>query len=115
MIRVLSITAVFFIALVLSPVALQARSAQALIQQATTAMGGMKALGTPTNEMIESEGKHYDSSPNEAIRNLEVVDGNLGLLREGEASTAKTGRLTTRQRTERRAPAAKKSLQHWTG
>jgi glyoxylase-like metal-dependent hydrolase (beta-lactamase superfamily II) len=126
----------------------RAQSAQALIEQAAKAMGGMKALRALRNEMIESEGKQYDSSStpqplgptrqisnfhytltrdliqprlrldwdgrnsarNEPIRYLEVIDGNVGLLNEGEATTAKTsrlhpGRLATRLREEKRAPA----------
>ena len=148
MIRELSTTGLLFIALLLTPVAAPAQSAQALIEQAATAMGGMKALGALNNEMIESEGRQYDSSStplplgptrqistfrysltrdlsqprlrlewdgrnsarNEAIRYLEVIDGDVGLLREGEATAAKTsrlhpGRLATRLREERRAPA----------
>ena len=125
-----------------------AQSAQALLDQATNAMGGMNALRALKNEVIESEGKLFDSSStpqplgstrqvssfrytltrdltqprlrvewdggnsarNLSIRYLEVIDGNIGLLREGEASTAKTsrlhpGRLATRMREEKRAPA----------
>src|SRR3954452_8355844 len=40
----------------------RAQSAQALIEQAARAMGGMNALSALKNEMIESEGKQYDSS-----------------------------------------------------
>jgi len=158
--------ALLLTALLLAPGSAPAQSAQTLIDQAATAMGGMKALSAIKNEMIESEGRQYDSSStpqplgptrqistfrysltrdltqprlrlewdgrnsarNEAIRYLEVVDGDVGLLREGEANTAKTtrlhpGRVATRLREERRAPAkllftaalAQKSLQHWTG
>ncbi|HWH80445.1 MAG TPA: MBL fold metallo-hydrolase [Candidatus Binatus sp.] len=125
-----------------------AQSAQTLIDQAAKAMGGMNILRALKNEIIESEGKQYDSSStprplgptrqissfryhltrdltqprlrldwdgrnsarNEAIRYLEIIDGNVGLLREGETNTAKTGRmhpgrLATRMREEKRAPA----------
>jgi len=139
----------------------QAQSAQALSDQAAKAMGGMSALRALRNEMIESEGKQFDSSStpqplgptrqissfrysltrdltqprlrlewdgrssarNQAISYLEVIDGNVGLLREGEANSAKTsrlhpGRTATRLREERRAStsllltaaAAQKSL-----
>jgi len=109
-------------------------------------MGGMNALRALRNEVIESEGKQFDSSStpqplgptrqistfrstltrdltqprlrlewdgrnsarNENIRFVEVIDGEVGLLREGEAKTAKTsrlhpGRLATRLREEKRA------------
>jgi glyoxylase-like metal-dependent hydrolase (beta-lactamase superfamily II) len=125
-----------------------AQSARALLDQAANAMGGMNALRAMKNEMVDSEGKQFDSSStpqplgpsrqvstfrytltrdltqprmrlewdgrnsarNESIRYLEVIDGNIGLLREGEANTAKTsrlhpGRLATRMREEKRAPA----------
>lgn len=148
MIRELSVIAWPLIALLLGPVAVQAQSAQALIDQAAKAMGGMTALRALKNEMIESEGQQFDSAStpqplgptrqintfrysltrdltqphvrlewdgrnsarNQAIRYLQVIDGNVGLLREGEANTAKTsrlhpGRMATRLREERRAPA----------
>ena len=143
------------------PVTVQAQSAQTLIDQAAKAMGGMNALRALNNEIVESEGKQFDSSStphplgpirqigtfrysltrdltqprvrlewdghnsarNAAIRFLEVIDGNVGLLREGDMNSAKTsrlhpGRLATRLRDERRAPtrllltasAAQKSL-----
>jgi glyoxylase-like metal-dependent hydrolase (beta-lactamase superfamily II) len=125
-----------------------AQAARALLDQAADAMGGMNALRALKNEVVESEGKQFDSSStprplgptcqlsafrytltrdltqsrlrlewdgrisarNESIRFLEVIDGNVGLLREGEANTAKTtrlhpGRLATRMREEKRAPA----------
>lgn len=146
MIRELSVIAWPLIALLLGPVAVQAQSAQALIDQAAKTMGGMTALRALKNEMIESEGQQYDSAStpqplgptrqistfryslirdltqprvrlewdgrnsarNQAIRYLEVIDGNVGLLREGEADTAKTnrlhpGRMATRLREGRRA------------
>jgi hypothetical protein len=124
-----------------------AQSAKALLDQSVDAMGGMNALRALKNEIVESEGKQFDSSStpqplgltrqvstfrytltrdltqprvrmdwdgrntarNDSIRYLEVIDGNVGLLREGEANTAKTsrlhpGRLATRMREEKRAP-----------
>src|SRR5512141_2864282 len=129
------------------PVTVKAQSAQTLIDQAAKAMGGMNALRALNNEIVESEGKQFDSSStphplgptrqigtfrysltrdltqprvrlewdgrnsarNEAIRFLEVIDGNVGLLREGDMNSAKTsrlhpGRMATRLRDERRAP-----------
>jgi glyoxylase-like metal-dependent hydrolase (beta-lactamase superfamily II) len=125
-----------------------AQSAKALLDQAANAMGGMNALRALKNEVVESEGKQFDSSStpqplgptrqvstfrytltrdltqprmriewdggnsarNLSIRYLEVIDGNIGLLRDGEANTAKIsrlhpGRLATRMREEKRAPA----------
>ena len=57
---------------------------------------------------LEWDGRN--SARNESIRYLEVIDGNIGLLREGESNAAKIsrlhpGRLTTRMREEKRAPA----------
>ena len=134
--------------LLLGAPAARAQAAKALLNQAVNAMGGMNALRALKNEMVESEGKQFDSSStpqplgptrqvssfrytltrdltqprvrldwdgrnsarNESIRYLEVIDGNVGLLRDGEANTAKTsrlhpGRLATRMREEKRAPA----------
>jgi glyoxylase-like metal-dependent hydrolase (beta-lactamase superfamily II) len=139
---------VVVLALLLSDSNARAQSAQALIEQAAKAMGGMNALRALKNELIESEGKQYDSSStsqplgparqvstfrytltrdlsqprvrlewegrnlarNEALRHLEVIDGDIGLLREGETDTAKIGRLhpgrlATRMREQKRAPA----------
>src|SRR6188508_2379442 len=144
MIRKLSTVGGLLTALLVAPVAVRAQSALAVVDQAAKAMGGMNALRALRNEMVESEGKQYDSSStpqplgptrqistfryaltrdltqprvrlewdgrssarNEAIRYLEVIDGNVGLLREGEANTAKTsrlhpGRMATRLREER--------------
>lgn len=124
-----------------------AQSARALIAEAAKAMGGMAALRAVRNQIIESEGKQFDSSStprplgptrqistfrytltrelgqpklrlewesrnsarNETIRFVEVIDGSVGLLEEGEAKTAKQsrlhpGRLATRLREEKRAP-----------
>ncbi|MSP41423.1 MAG: MBL fold metallo-hydrolase [Deltaproteobacteria bacterium] len=126
-----------------------AQSAKTLLDQSATAMGGMNALRALKNEMVESEGKQFDSSStpqplgptrqvstfrytltrdliqprlriewdggnsarNLSIRYLEVIDGNIGLLREGDDKTGKTsrmhpGRLATRLREEKRAPIA---------
>jgi glyoxylase-like metal-dependent hydrolase (beta-lactamase superfamily II) len=124
-----------------------AQSAQALVAEAAKAMGGIVALREVRNQIIESEGKQFDSSStpqplgptrqistfrytltrqigqpklrlewesrnsarNETIRFVEVIDGAVGLLQEGEAETAKRsrlhpGRLATRLREEKRAP-----------
>ena len=130
------------------PRLVEAQSAQTIMDQAAKAMGGMTALRALRNEIVESEGKQYDSSStpqplgptrqistfrysltrdltqprlrlewdghtsgrNEAIRFVEVIDANTGSLREGEATAGKIsrlhpGRLATRLREERRAPA----------
>jgi glyoxylase-like metal-dependent hydrolase (beta-lactamase superfamily II) len=139
---------VIILAVLLSGSNARAQSAQALIEQAAKAMGGMNALRALKNEVIESEGKQYDSSStseplgptrqistfrysltrdlsqprlrlewdgrnsarNEPVRFLEVIHGQIGLLREGETNTAKIGRLhpgrlATRMREEKRAPS----------
>ncbi|HEX9264067.1 MAG TPA: hypothetical protein VF977_06835, partial [Candidatus Binatia bacterium] len=142
--------AIFLFALPFSLGALsqaRAQSAQALIAEAAKAMGGMAALRAVRNQIIESEGKQFDSSStpqplgptrqistfrytlirqlgqpklrlewesrnsarNETIRFVEVIDGAVGLLQEGESKTAKQsrlhpGRLATRLREEKRAP-----------
>jgi len=142
--------AIFLCALTFSLGALsqaRAQSAQALIAEAAKAMGGMAALRAVRNQIIESEGKQFDSSStpqplgptrqistfrytvirqlgqpklrlewesrnsarNETIRFVEVIDGAVGLLQEGESKTAKQsrlhpGRLATRLREEKRAP-----------
>ncbi len=126
----------------------QAQSAKAIVDRAAKAMGGMNALRAIRNEVIESEGKQFDSAStpqplgptrqistfrytltrdltqprlrleweggnsarNETIRFVEVIDGDTGSLREGAADTAKVsrlhpGRLATRLREEKRAPA----------
>lgn len=139
----------------------QAQSARALIDRATAAMGGMNALRAVKNQVIESEGKQFDSSStpkplgptrqistfrytlardftqpklrldwdgrnsagNEGVRFIEVIDGDIGALQEGDPKNAKQGRLhpgrlATRMREEKRAAvnlllraAAVKSLQ----
>jgi glyoxylase-like metal-dependent hydrolase (beta-lactamase superfamily II) len=138
-----------------------AQSAKALLDQSARAMGGMAALRAIKSQVIESEGKQFDSSStprprgatrqigtfrytltrdltqprlrlewdgrnsarNENVRFLEVIDGSVGLLQEGDAKTGKQsrlhpGRLVTRLREEKRSPvglivhaSANKSLQ----
>ena len=125
--------------------AVQAQSAKALIDQAASAMGGMAALRAINNQVVESEGKQFNSAPiaqlgphrqistfrytltrdlnqprlrldwdgrnsarNENVRFVEVIDGSVGLLQEGDAKTAKQsrlhpGRLVTRMRDEKRS------------
>lgn len=124
----------------------QAQSARALIDRAAIAMGGMNALRAVKNQVIESEGKQFDSSStpkplgptrqistfrytltrdltqaklrldwdgrnsarNDSIRFVEVIDGDIGALQEGDPKNAKQsrlhpGRLATRMRVEKRA------------
>jgi glyoxylase-like metal-dependent hydrolase (beta-lactamase superfamily II) len=126
----------------------QAQPAQALIAEAATAMGGLSALRALKNQVIESEGKQFNSAlplkPSaparaintfrytlardlsrprlrlewqasgfgraEAVRFLEVIDGSVGLLQEGDEKSAKQrrlhpGRMATRLREEKRNPA----------
>src|SRR5262249_53760376 len=54
--------ALFFILIVLPPAGAHAQTAAALLQQSAQAMGGLKALQTLHNQVIESEGKQFDSS-----------------------------------------------------
>ena len=124
----------------------QAQNAGALIDQAAKAMGGMEALRAINNQVVESEGKQFNSAPiaqlgpqrqisnfhytltrdltqprlrlewngggsarNENLRFVEVIDGSVGLLLEGDAMNAKPsrlhpGRLATRMREEKRSP-----------
>ena len=148
MIRKLSTTAWLLAVLLVPTAVVQAQSAKAIVEQAAKAMGGMNALRALKNEVVESEGKQFDSSStpqplgptrqvstfrytltrdltqprmriewdggnsarNQSIRFVEVIDGDVGLLREGATNTAKTtrlhpGRLATRRREEKRAPA----------
>jgi glyoxylase-like metal-dependent hydrolase (beta-lactamase superfamily II) len=124
-----------------------AQSAKTLVDQALNAMGGLSALRALKNQIIESEGKQFDSSSTpkplgptrqisafrytltrdftqprirlewesgnsargQSIRFVEVIDGDIGALQEGEAKNAKQsrlhpGRLATRMREEKRAP-----------
>jgi len=128
--------------------AAHAQSAQALISEAAKAMGGMAALRALKSQVIESEGKQFNSSlspqpsevarqissfrytltrdltqprvrldwdgrnsaRNENVRFVELIDGSIGLLQEGEAKAAKQtrlhpGRLVTRLREENRNAA----------
>ena len=124
-----------------------AQSAKTLVDQALNAMGGMSALRAVKNQVIESEGKQFDSSSTpkplgptrqistfrytltrdltqprirlhwesgnsargHSIRFIEVIDGDIGSLQEGDPTSAKQtrlhpGRLATRMREEKRAP-----------
>ena len=63
-----------------------------------------------TQPRLRLEWDGRNSARNDSIRYLEVIDGNIGLLREGESNAAKIsrlhpGRLATRMREEKRAPA----------
>ena len=122
-----------------------AQSASALVDQAARAMGGLAALRAINTQVVESEGKQFNSAPivqlgpqrqistflytltrdlnqprlrlewnaggsarNENLRFVEVIDGSVGLLQEGDAKTAKQsrlhpGRLVTRMREEKRS------------
>ena len=51
------------IALMIPALAAQAQSAKALIDQAGNAMGGTAALRANNNQVIESEGKQFNSAP----------------------------------------------------
>src|SRR5262245_54714241 len=124
----------------------RAQSAKTLVDQAADAMGGMAALRAIKNQVIEREGKQFDSSStprrlsptgeirtfrytltrdltqprlklewngrnsarNENVRFIEVIDGNVGHIQEGDPKTAIQGRLhprrlATRMREEKRA------------
>ena len=136
-----------------------AQTAGALVDQAAKAMGGMAALRAIESQVVESEGKQFNSAPiaqlgpqrqistfrytltrdlnqprlrlewtaggsarNENLRFVEVIDGAVGLLQEGDTKNAKQsrlhpGRLATRMREEKRSAvqiiriaAANKSL-----
>ncbi len=134
--------------LLLPPAAAHSQSAAVIVERAANAMGGMTALRALRNEMVDSEGKQFDSSStpqplgptrqistfrysltrdlsqprlrlewdgrnsarNENIRFVETIDGNLGMLRDGDGKDGKTthlhpGRMATRLREEKRAPA----------
>ena len=140
----------FVLTLVLAPAPTPrawAQSAQALVADAVNAIGGMNALRALKNQIVESEGKQFDSSStpqplgatrqissfrytlsrqlgaprvrlewdgrnaarNELVRFVEVIDGAVGSLQEGDGKTVKSsrlhpGRLATRLREEKRAP-----------
>ena len=130
-----------------APLWAQSMSARAILDQATKAMGGTAALRAIKNQIVESEGKQFDSSStpkplgptrqistfrytltrdfaqpklkldwdsrntarNESIRFVEVIDGDIGGLQEGDPKNAKQsrlhpGRLATRMREEKRVP-----------
>lgn len=135
----------FVSCLLIVPLESFAQTAKALIDQAASAMGGMAALRALNNQVVESEGKQFNSAPiaqlgphrqistfrytltrdlnqprlrldwegrnsarNENVRFVEVIDGSVGLLQEGDATTAKQsrlhpGRLVTRMREEKRS------------
>jgi len=126
-----------------------AQSARTLVYQAAQAMGGMAVLRAVTNQLIDSEGKQFDSSSTskplgptrqistfrytltrdltrpkirlqwesrntargQAVHFVEAIDGEVGSLLEGAPNAAKqtrlhAGRLATRLREEKRAPAS---------
>jgi len=58
------ISLIVWLLMTLLPVAqlVQAQSAQTIVDKAAMAMGGMTALRALRNEIVESEGKQYDSS-----------------------------------------------------
>ena len=53
---------VMLLALAKTPSLAQAPAAVALLQQSANAMGGLPALRALKNQVIESEGKQFDSS-----------------------------------------------------
>jgi glyoxylase-like metal-dependent hydrolase (beta-lactamase superfamily II) len=120
--------------------------APALLQQSANAMGGPTALRALKIQVVESEGKQYDSSStpqplgptrqittfrytltrdltrprlrlqweaqssgNQTVRFVEIIDGSTGMLQEDEAGGKQIrmhpGRLATRLREEQRNPA----------
>ena len=122
--------------------------AKGFLEEAAKAMGGLPALKALKNQVIESEGKQFDSSSTarpggptrqistfrttltrdlaqprlkmeyegksllarQAIPWVEIIDGEVGLLREGAGAGAKQSRLhparlATRMREEKRAAA----------
>ena len=62
MIGKILIAASAWIAITFSANTVQAQSANAIVDQAAKAMGGMNALRAIKNEVIESEGKQFDSA-----------------------------------------------------
>lgn len=135
-------------ALFLPTAVAHSQSAEAILERAADAMGGIAALRALRNEIVDSEGKQFDSSStpqplgptrqigtfrsaltrdliqprlrlewygrnsarNENLRFVETIDGNLGMLRDGDGKDAKTtrlhpGRMATRLREEKRTPA----------
>jgi glyoxylase-like metal-dependent hydrolase (beta-lactamase superfamily II) len=140
--------ALFISSIHAAPLYAQSTGAKALLEEAAKAMGGLQALKALKNQVIESEGKQFDSSstprpggptreisafhttltrdltqprlklqwdaknPGErpAVPWVEVIDGSVGLLREGAGARAKESRLhparlATRMREEKRAAA----------
>jgi glyoxylase-like metal-dependent hydrolase (beta-lactamase superfamily II) len=131
------------------PARAQSSDARAILQEAAKAMGGVQALRSLKNQVVESEGKQFDhtsgkrpggpsqqvatfrstltrdlgqmrlrlewdgrtSYPRDAtVRWVEVIDGPVGLLQEGDPGAAKQSRLhparlATRLREEKRAAA----------
>lgn len=129
------------------PLHAQSLSAKTLIDRSAQAMGGMAALRAIKNQVVESEGKQFDSSSSPrplgptqqistftytltrdltqprvkiewasrllerdvSVRFVEVIDGDVGALQEGDPKSAKQsrlhpGRLATRMREEKRVP-----------
>jgi glyoxylase-like metal-dependent hydrolase (beta-lactamase superfamily II) len=130
-----------------TPLPAQPISSKILIDRAMMAMGGVAALSAVKNQIVESEGKQFDSSStprplgptrqigtfrytltreltqtklkldwdgrstarNNSIRFLEIIDGDIGALQEGDPKSTvlrrlHPGRLATRMREEKRAP-----------
>lgn len=154
-----SIVALSCLAIVSALAPAQAHAAAAsLLENMARAMGGLPALRASNNQIIESEGKQFDSSStqrplgptrqistfrytltrdltqprlrlewdgrnsarNENVRFVEVIDGAIGMLQEGNSKQARLhpGRMATRLREEVRNPVklvlmglAHKSLQ----
>ena len=134
-----------FVLISMAAVSVHAQSAKTLVEQAAQAMGGMAALRVVKNQLIESEGKQFDSSSTpkplgstrqistfrstltrdlarqrlkldwesrnsargQSVRFVEVIDGDIGSLQEGEGNNKEirlhAGRLATRLREEKRA------------
>jgi glyoxylase-like metal-dependent hydrolase (beta-lactamase superfamily II) len=123
-----------------------AQSAAAVVRESVNAMGGEITLRGLKTQIVESEGKQFDSSSTpkplgptreittfrytltrdltaprlrvqwegrpiastETVRFIEVIDGPVGMLQEGEGGKQvrlHPGRLATRLREERRNPA----------
>jgi len=140
--------ALMLIPLKAAPLCAQSPSAKELLDDAAKAMGGLQALKALKNQVIESEGKQFDSSSTsrpggptrqistirttltrdlaqprlkmgyegksllarQAIPWVEIIDGEVGFLREGAGADAKQSRLhparlATRMREEKRAAA----------
>jgi glyoxylase-like metal-dependent hydrolase (beta-lactamase superfamily II) len=77
---ILSLAACFLIAAAL-PVRAQSSDAKALLQEAAKAMGGVQALRSLKNQVVESEGKQFDHTstkrPGEPSREVAVFRSNL--------------------------------------